>query len=181
MRISASAPSIAINETELMMNTQPEPTMAMSTPATAGPMSLAELKEAELSATAFESCSAPTRSETKAWREGVSKAFTMPSASAKPYRCQSCAWPSTSKRPRPAASSIRRLCVTKSTRRLSKRSATAPLSGTSSSCGPNCSAMVTPTATALLSLSSVSTTQFCAVACIHAPMFDTNAPKNQTR
>ena len=53
--------------------------------------------------------------------------------------------------------------------------------GTSSSCGANCSAMVMPTAKASLSVSSVSTTQFWAVACIQAPTLETRAPMNQIR
>ena len=65
--------------------------------------------------------------------------------------------------------------------RRSKRSATQPVTPTSSSGGPNCSAIVTPIAAGSLSVSSVSTTQLIAVACIHAPMFDTSAPMNQTR
>ena len=55
------------------------------------------------------------------------------------------------------------------------------MKGTSSTCGANCSAMVMPTAKASLSVSSVSTTQFWAVACIHAPTFETRAPMNQIR
>jgi hypothetical protein len=47
--------------------------------------------------------------------------------------------------------------------------------------GPNCSAIVTPIAAASLSVSSVRTTQLIAVACIHAPTFETRAPMNHTR
>ena len=68
-----------------------------------------------------------------------------------------------------------------SRRRRSNRSATQPVTPTSSSGGANCSAIVMPIAAASLSVSSVRTTQLSAVACIHAPMFDTSAPMNQTR
>ncbi len=69
--------------TALMRNTQPVPTPAMSTPATAGPIMRAALKDAELSATAFERSSSETSSETKDWRAGASSAEAMPSRSAK--------------------------------------------------------------------------------------------------
>ena len=67
-----------------MMNTHPEPTAAMSRPAAPGPMSLAALKEAELRPTALDSCVRGTRSPTKVWRAGASKAVTTPSARANP-------------------------------------------------------------------------------------------------
>ena len=47
--------------------------------------------------------------------------------------------------------------------------------------GPNCRAIVTPTAAASLSVSSVSTNQSCAVRCIHVPTFEISAPANQMR
>ena len=76
---------------------------------------------------------------------------------------------------------MRQLCVTMRILRRSNRSAMRPVTGTRSSCGANCSAMVMPTARASVSVSSVSTTQFWAVACIHAPMLETRAPMNQMR
>jgi hypothetical protein len=41
--------------------------------------------------------------------------------------------------------------------------------------------MVMPTASASLAVSSVSTTQLWAVACIQAPMLEMSAPTNQMR
>ena len=73
------------------------------------------------------------------------------------------------------------VCVTIRILRRSNRSAIRPVTGTRSSCGANCSAMVMPTARASLWVSSVSTTQFWAVACIQAPMLETRAPTNQMR
>lgn len=72
-------------------------------------------------------------------------------------------------------------CVTMRSLRRSNRSATHPVTPTSSSGGANWRAIVMPIAAASLSVSSVSTTQFCAVACIQAPMLDTSAPMNHTR
>jgi hypothetical protein len=83
--------------------------------------------------------------------------------------------------PRAKARSMRLDWVRMRILRLSKRSAMRPVIGTSTSWGPNCSAMVAPTATASLSVRSVRTTQFWVVACIHAPTFDTRAPMNQMR
>ena len=59
-------------------NTGPVPTQAMSTPAMAGPVSLAVLKDAEFSATALEMLSWPTSSDTKACRAGASTALAIP-------------------------------------------------------------------------------------------------------
>lgn len=66
----------------LRMNTGPVPIQAMSTPAMAGPVRRALLNDAELSATALESLSGPTSSDTKAWRAGASIAAARPSAAA---------------------------------------------------------------------------------------------------
>ena len=66
-------------------------------------------------------------------------------------------------------------------RRWSKRSATRPVIGSSTTCGPNWSAITRPTATASLSVSTVSTSQSWAVRCIHVPTFETSAPAAQTR
>ena len=76
---------------------------------------------------------------------------------------------------------MRALWVTMRILRRSNRSAMRPVTGTSRSCGPNCSAMVMPTAKASLSVSWVSTTQLWVVACIHVPTFETRAPMNQIR
>jgi len=74
---------------------------------------------------------------------------------------------------------MRELCVTMRILRRSNRSAMRPVTATSRNCGANCRAIVMPTAVASMSVSSVSTTQFWAVACIHAPTFETRAPMNQ--
>ena len=167
--------------TAFTRNTHPVPTATMSTPATAGPIMRAPLKDAAFSATAFEAFSRVTTSETKACRAGLSNAVTTPSASAKPYMIGSVIMPVRIMTPSAIASSSRMPWVTISSLRRSKRSATQPVTPTSSSGGANCSAIVMPIAAASLSVSSVSTTQFWAVACIQAPMFDTSAPMNQTR
>ncbi len=56
-----------------------------------------------------------------------------------------------------------------------------PVQGSSRMCGPYCSAITMPTAVALWSVSSVSTSQSCAMRCIQVPTFDTRAPAAQMR
>ena len=171
-RISMRATIIPTNVTALTTNTQPLPTATIMRPATAGPIMRALLKDAALRATAFEAFSRATRSETNACRAGLSNAAMTPSVRAKPYISGSVITPA--RRSSRAWVSMRR-------RRRSKRSATHPVTLTRSSCGANCRPIVTPMAAASLFVSSVRTTQLIAVACIHAPMFDTSAPMNQTR
>ena len=80
-----------------------------------------------------------------------------------------------------AASRSETACVANRMWRRSNLSVTQPVTPTRASGGPNWRAMVMPTAPASPGVSSVSTTQFCAVDCIQAPMLDTSAPMNQTR
>ncbi len=61
------------------------------------------------------------------------------------------------------------------------RSATVPVSGSSRTAGPNCSAIVIPTAVASSSVSWVSTSQSWAMRCIQVPTLETIAPANQMR
>ena len=172
---------MAMNVAALTRKTQPVPTATMTTPAAAGPIIRAPLKDAAFSATAFEAFSRSTRSDTNAWRVGLSKAATRPSAKAKTYMRGSVMTPLRIRMPMVAPSTSSELCVTISSRRRSNRSATQPVTLTSSRGGANCSAIVTPIAPASLCVSCVSTTQLRAVACIHAPMLDTSAPMNQMR
>ena len=60
----------------------PDPSKAMTPPATAGPIIRPRLNEAELRATALVSVSRPTISLTNAWRAGVSNAAAVPNAKA---------------------------------------------------------------------------------------------------
>ena len=83
--------------------------------------------------------------------------------------------------PRPRASSPIAAWVAIRSLRRSKWSAANPVHGKSSTCGPNWSAITTPTEVALLWVRPVSTSQSCAVRCIQVPTFDTSAPPAQTR
>ena len=60
----------------------PEPSTAMSTPASAGPIIRARLNAAALSPTALASWSRSTISLTNAWRAGASNAVPVPNRNA---------------------------------------------------------------------------------------------------
>jgi hypothetical protein len=83
VRSSVMANTVKPKVTALIRNTHPAPTATVSRPATAGPIRRAPLKEAELSATAFERLSSGTSSETKVCRAGASIAATTPRPRAK--------------------------------------------------------------------------------------------------
>lgn len=81
--MAASAAMTATKDRELMTNTQPLPTAAIISPATAGPTRRAPLNSVEFNATALGRPSSPTSSATKVWRAGASKELTQPSTPAK--------------------------------------------------------------------------------------------------
>ena len=143
------------------------PKREMSSPATTGPMMRAELKAAELSATALTMSDLPTSSATKDWRVGMSTVFTQPSSSASTQTCQYSAWPKRTRRPRVSARSEIMIWVKRSTRRFGRRSARAPVNTEKSSTGANCKVPMSP------SLSgepvSCSTSHACPTDCIHEP------------
>ncbi len=112
---------------------------------------------------------------------GASNAFAMPKQAAKASISGSVITCVSSSTATHSASTMSVDCVTNRIRRRSNRSATRPVRPTSTRGGPNCSAIVAPIAVASLWVSSVSTTQSCAVDCIQPPMFEMIAPKNQIR
>ena len=165
----------------MITNTHPDPTAAISTPATAGPIMRAALNDVEFNPTAFERSCSPTSSATNVWRAAESNALTHPSRNANRYTCHKRANPDRVRIPKPSARSPIVACVAISTLRRSKVSAANPDNGSISACGPNCSAITMPSAVALLWVSSASTSQSCAVRCIQVPTLDTSAPAAQTR
>ena len=179
--MSRIAVSIAPKVAALMMNTQPLPTASSSRLPTAGPMRRAMLNDAEFRATAFDACSRLTISVTIACRAGLSIAFAMPTPRAMTSMIGRVIRPVSSSVPISTDSSARAVCVTSSSFCRSKRSAIQPETPASTSGGPNWQAIVNPTAVASWFVSSVSTTQSCAVDCIQVPTFDTSAPANHMR
>ena len=78
-----SEPTTAAKLAAFSRKHQPSPTVAIMTPATAGPTARAALTSVELRLTAFRSSSGPTISSTNACRDGFSKQLLRPSRSAR--------------------------------------------------------------------------------------------------
>ena len=181
MRSSASEQSTATKEAPLIRNTQPEPTEAISVPAIAGPIILAALNEVEFRATAFARSVSPTSSADKGVARGriecrhaaeqEGEYIDMPQRDeagdgedAKPE----------GKHAHRGLGAEQELSPVEMVGRKSGQ-------GRSSRCGPNCSAITTPIAVALLCVSCVSTSQPWAMRCIHVPILETSAPHAHTR
>ncbi len=77
-RMSSRLPITARNDSALIAKQPVSPTVATSTPATAGPRMRAALNAAELSAMPLGRSSRPVRSITNDCRAGRSNVFTMP-------------------------------------------------------------------------------------------------------
>ena len=83
-RISASATITATYDNALSRNVEARPTVAIRTPATAGPTTRPVLNMALFSPTALGTSSGPTSSTTNDCRVGMSTANTSPSRNASP-------------------------------------------------------------------------------------------------
>ncbi len=105
----------------------------------------------------------------------------MPSPRAKANTIQSVTTPVRVTAAIPSPRMAMEIWVSISSVRRSIRSATSPVTGSRSSCGPNWRAIVTPTAVASSSVSSVRTSQSWAMRCIQVPTFETTAPANHRR
>jgi hypothetical protein len=81
-RIASRHEITATKDAALIRKTHDVPIAAMRTPATAGPVTRAALKVAELRPIAFGSSDGPTSSVTKACRTGESMALPTPSMAA---------------------------------------------------------------------------------------------------
>ena len=147
------------------------PTVPISTPETAGPISREVWNTAELSAIALRTYGAGTSSLTNTWRVGLSTTITRPWASANAYTYSTRTCPVSVRTARLPLSAPLRDWVMMRIVRFGKRSASMPPCTPSSSIGRNCIAIVTPTA-AELPVSS-STSQSSAMLCIHVPVLAT--------
>jgi hypothetical protein len=161
-------------EAALAKKAQPVPTALIMTPATAGPRIRPVLKMVEFSPTALARSSLPTISTTNDCRTGLSTAETRPSAVASTSTCQYCTIPATSSRPRTRATSASPDWVASRSLRLSMRSASTPPQSPRTRAGPNCSAVMIPSA--VPELVRVSTSQSWATRCIHVPVSETSCP-----
>src|SRR5437870_168313 len=120
------------------------PTLAMTRPPAAGPTILAPWNAAELSATALTTSSRPTVSLTNDCRTTLKSVLARPAHSARMPTCQ---YATTSVATSVATVSAVHACaawVAMSRRRLATRSAMAPLGTASSSIGPQCSMLMSP-------------------------------------
>ena len=125
-RIATTATMTATKLTALTTMAGPTPQAAMRRPATPGPTSRAELKDALLRPTAFGRRRIGTISETKAWRAGLSKALTMPVSVASTYTCHNSTVSVSTSMASAAPVSAIAACVTTRSCRFGTRSLTAP-------------------------------------------------------
>ena len=100
--------STATYESALSQKQPPSPTVASSTPATAGPTMRAVLNAAELSAMALPRSSFPTISTTNDCRAGRSNALMMPNTNARASTIHGCTTPGVTTVARTAACTQRR-------------------------------------------------------------------------
>ena len=148
------------------------PTVAMSTPASAGPAMRETLTMTLLRPTALNRSDGPTISTTKLWRDGLSTALMMPITPASTQTIQSVSTCMTTMRPRASACKVKAVWVTSISLRLSNLSASRPPTGPSTSTGPNCRATVMPRSRALPPRYQ-RTSAACAKDCIQVPLCDT--------
>jgi hypothetical protein len=128
-RMASRPPMTARNDRPLKKKHQPSPTVASSSPPSAGPMMRAPLNIIELRAMALVRSSRPTISTVKAWRAGASKALTKPSPTASRMTCQTCVWLLNESAAWMNASSMAAVCAATSRLRLETRSTMTPPQG----------------------------------------------------
>ena len=126
VRISSRLAMTARKLAALMAKQRVTPTVAISTPATAGPAARARLKREALSETALGSSFRPTISKTKAWRAGMSTTCTAPPTAARRNTSHTVARPLRERMASTAALSISVVWVATIVIRLSKRSTSGP-------------------------------------------------------
>jgi len=155
------------------------PTVAMTMPPMAGPITRAPLNIAEFSATALMRSSRPTISMPNDWRTGMSTAFATPRASAMRTSIQIWIEPVTTSRKTMTARIIFVTCVAMSSRRLGHESAMTPANSPNTRTGRNCAATITPSQ--IGSCVSVRTSHDCATCCIQVPMSEIAWPMKNSR
>ena len=149
-------------------NTHPVPAYTMRTLARAGPTSRAAWNTAAFSEMAARSRPSGTTSVTNACRAGPSNAKITPLSSANTYTSAAVTAPAMVMTASIAVLTAFSIWVISRMRRFGSRSATIPACRPSSRIGPNCSAIVTPTAAELCVRSKIS--QSWAMLCIHDPV-----------
>ena len=138
----------APKESPFSRKAHPMPTLAISRPATAGPIHPPALNEVEFNATALVRSSSPTISATKVCLTGASNAAAEPDRKANTYTCQSRTTPAIVRTPSMSASTPIVACVNIRSLRWFRRSAADPVQGRRRSCGANCRLITIPSADA---------------------------------
>ena len=116
-------------------NTAPTPSVAITTPASAGPAARAMLTPMLERLTAAGSCSRATSSGTTAWNEGAASAAPIPRASVKTSSSAGVIQPASVARPSASAPSTDQSCARISRRRRSSMSPSAPAGRSSRNMG----------------------------------------------
>ena len=171
--MSARATSTATNEAALIPNTTAGFTTDISTPATAGPTTLAKLNWAEFRAMALTRPSGGTRDGTKASQVGPLKAKARPCPNVSRFTRSRVACPVHARMVSAVASSIITVCVNMRILRRSSRSVYTPPTG-ETTMGKKLAKVINDTQNA--EWVSRRTYQASAMDCIHVPMFERNAP-----
>ncbi len=120
------------------------PKLAMTRPPAAGPTIRAPWNAAELSATALTTSSRPTVSIMNDCRTTLKSVLATPVHTARTPTCQYATTPVATRVATVSAVHACAAWVTMSRRRLATRSATAPLGMASTSIGPQCSMLMSP-------------------------------------
>ena len=176
--MSSSAAMTARNDAAFSRKHSPTPTLAMSTPPSAGPRMRDELMTTPFRPTALARSSGPTISYTKLCWDGMPRASAVPVSAASSQIIHTVTTSVTVSTPSTSASTAATDCVARSSLRLSTRSASAPDHAPSTRMGPNCRPTVMPRST-LLPL-SCSTSQACATPCIQVPLMETTWLKKKS-
>jgi hypothetical protein len=168
--IRHSAISIAPNDSEFRRKHVAIPTVAITMPASAGPMIRADCTIRLFRLTALTTRSRPTSSITKLWRAGLSIALTEPLTNTSAMTTSTVTWPVIVSIHSVSAGSAISDWVQASSLRLESRSARTPPQAPANSIGVNCRAVVMPTAVAL----SVrrSTSHISPTVCIQLPLIE---------
>ena len=149
MSIIHSPAMATTKEMPLRRKHHPMPTVAMSSPASAGPRIRVPMAMVELRLTALDTCSPGTSSLTRVRRPGPSKVLATPRTVARTYTAAGVTRPVTDSVPIASALTIITAELSVISRRVSLRSTTAPAHATSRSVGRNWQIVRMPTAVPL--------------------------------
>ena len=158
---------MAVKESALARKHVATPSVAITTAARAGPTMRAVWTRTEFSETALSTWSRSTISLTKLWRVGLSTAVTIPRAKIRAKTTHTWTSPKAVSAQSTSAGTAMSACVTTSSRRFGRRSASRPPQAPATRTGANCRAVETPSATP--EPVRRRTSHVSATVCIHVP------------